>query len=457
MLYIDADFTDAMKHVLTIAGHDLSSGAGVTKDLEIFLALGLHPLSIPASFVIQGPGGVSDLFPTPPKPFTRMLDTAKNEVQLDGIKIGVLGEHLQVKAVASFLKGYREKPIVVDPVIVSKNGFRLMSASDLRFMIRHIFPLCYLITPNADEASAIVKKPIRNVAEMERAAMLLSQLGPRNILLKGGHLPGDPVDLLFDGNQMLTHKRVRMERVVHGTGCALSSLMLSFIVLGYPLREAFLEAERLMGELLKESYRLNGSGYWYTSLTRIAHKGNERWRVLKSLYDASVKLEYLNMVALIPDAQMNVGYAIPEASGIEDVAAFPGRIGESHGKAYFKGGPEFGASSHVARLILTYMKYYPHMRSCANLRYDQGLVERAKKSGMAVARADRRKEPKRPEGVEGWNLDFLVEKTLKGAGSPPDIIYDTGDIGREPILRLFARDPEELLKKMEMMESWKTN
>jgi hydroxymethylpyrimidine kinase / phosphomethylpyrimidine kinase / thiamine-phosphate diphosphorylase len=447
----------AMKHVLTIAGHDLSSGAGITKDLEIFLALGLHPLSIPTSFVIQGPGGVRDLFPTPPKPFARMLNTVKNEVVLDGIKIGVLGERLQVKPIASFLKEYREKPIVVDPVIASKNGFRLMSDSDLRFMIRHIFPLCYLITPNADEASAILKKPIRNPGEMESAAILLSQLGPRNILLKGGHLPGDPVDLLFDGSQMLTHKRVRMERVVHGTGCALSSLMLSFTVLGYPLREAFLEAESLMGELLKESYKLNGSGYWYTSLTRIAHNGNERWHVLKSLHDASVKLEYLNMVALIPDAQMNVGYAIPEASGMEDVAAFPGRIGERHGKVYFKGGPEFGVSSHVARLILTYMKYYPHMRACANLRYDQGLVERAKKFGMAVMLADRRKEPERAKSAKGPSLDFLAEKALKGAGSPPDIIYDTGDIGKEPILRLFARDPAELLKKMEMMQSWKTN
>jgi hydroxymethylpyrimidine kinase / phosphomethylpyrimidine kinase / thiamine-phosphate diphosphorylase len=446
-----------MKHVLTIAGHDLSSGAGVTKDLEIFLALGLHPLSIPTSFVIQGPGGVSDLFPTPPKPFDRMLKTAKNEVQLDGIKVGVLGETLHVKAVSSFLKEYREKPIVVDPVIASKNGFRLISDDGIRFMIRHIFPLSYLITPNAVEASTILKKPIRNAGEMERAAMLLSQMGPRNVLLKGGHLAGDPVDIFFDGSQILTHKKVRMEREVHGTGCALSSLMLSFILLGYPLKDAFLEAESLMEKLLKESYKLNGNGYWYTSLTRILHEGNERWRVLKSLHDASVKLQYLNMVALIPEVQMNVGYAIREALGMEDVAAFPGRIGHSRGKICFKGGPEFGVSSNVAKLILTYMKHYPHMRACANLRYDHGLVERAKKFGMAVTRADRRKEPERAESVAGRSLDLLVEKALKGAGSPPDIIYDTGAIGKEPIIRLFARDPEELLRKMEIIQSWKTN
>jgi hydroxymethylpyrimidine kinase / phosphomethylpyrimidine kinase / thiamine-phosphate diphosphorylase len=446
-----------MKHVLTIAGHDLSSGAGITKDLEIFLALGLHPVSIPTSFVVQGPGGVSDLFPTPSKPFDEMLKTTRDAMELDGIKVGVLGETIRVKAVSSFLKGCREKPIVVDPVIASKNGVKLLSDEGLRAMIKHIFPVSYLITPNIYEASTILKKPIRNAVEMEGAALLLSQLGPKNVLLKGGHLPGDPVDLLFDGRGVFTHKKPRIDRNVHGTGCALSSLILSFIVLGYPLREAFLEAEREMEEILKESYQLNEKGYWYASLTRIVQKGNERWRVLKSLHDASVVLQNLNMVELIPEVQMNVGYAIREARGIEDVAAFPGRIGHSHGRVCFKGGPEFGVSSHVARLILTYMQYYPHMRACANVRYDNGLVGRARKFGMAAMRAERPKEPERGKGAEARGLDCLVEKALKGTEKPPDIIYDTGDIGKEPIIRLFARDPSELLKKMEMMLSWKIN
>ena len=446
-----------MKHVLTIAGHDLSSGAGITKDLEIFLAVGLHAVSIPTSFVIQGPAGVNDLFPVPAEPFGRMLKTAKNEMALDGVKIGVLGEITQVKAISSFLKDYREKPIVVDPVITSKNGFKLISDDGLRLMIKHIFPLSYLITPNIDEASTILKEPIRNATEMERAAMLLSQLGPRNVLLKGGHLPGDPIDVLFNGKDVFMHEKTRIGREVHGTGCALSSLMLSFILLGYPVKEAFLEAENEMEALLKESYKLNGKGYWYSNLTRIAHKGNDRLHVLKSLHDASLKLQNLNMVALIPEVQMNVGYAIREARGIEDVAAFPGRIGHSHGKVCFKGGPEFGVSSHVASLILTYMKAYPHMRACVNIRYDDGLVERAKQCGMAVMSMDGRTEPECVKRVEGRSLDFLVEKALKASGSPPDIIYDTGDVGKEPIIRLFAKDPSELLKKMEMMQSWKIN
>jgi hydroxymethylpyrimidine kinase/phosphomethylpyrimidine kinase len=274
-----------MKHVLTIAGHDLSSGAGITKDLEIFFALGLHPLSIPTSFVIQGPGGVSDLVPTPIKAFSRMLDTARNEVRIDGIKVGVLGGRAQVRAASSFLQGYREIPIVLDPIISAKNGFRLISDEGLDLMIKHLFPLSYVITPNIEEASTILKKRIRNVREMEQAARMLFQMGPKSVLLKGGHLPGKPVDLLFDGEEVLTHERPRIGRQVHGTGCTLSSLMLSFIVSGYPLKEAFARTEHEMKNILKESYRLNGSGYWYSSLTRIACKAGGRRQDLRSVHD----------------------------------------------------------------------------------------------------------------------------------------------------------------------------
>jgi hydroxymethylpyrimidine kinase/phosphomethylpyrimidine kinase len=448
-----------MKHVLTIAGHDLSSGAGITKDLEIFFALNLHPLSIPAGFVIQGPRGVSDVIPTPRKAFSAMLNTTAHDVRLDGIKIGALGAATHVRMVASFLEKHRAIPLVVDPVLASKNGRTLLSDDGLKVLTGLIFPRAYLITPNIDEASRILKRKIRTVKEMEQASLMLSKLGPKHVLLKGGHLPGEPIDILFDGKEAVVYTKVRLERHVHGTGCALSSLMLSFIVLGYPIREAFLEAEKTMEELLQESYRIDSSehGYWYTALTRIASRGHERWQVIKALNAASARLQALNMVELIPEVQMNMGYAIRGAGGTEDVAAFPGRIGQSHGKLWFKGTPEFGASSHVARLILTYVHYHPHIRACVNLRYDDTFIERARLSGLDVRQADRRREPENSKGVEGRSFDFLVDNTLKGADRPPDIIYDTGDMGKEPIIRLFARDPAELLTKMEMIRSWKTN
>jgi hydroxymethylpyrimidine/phosphomethylpyrimidine kinase len=148
---------------------------------------------------------------------------------------------------------------------------------------------------------------------------------------------------------------------------------------------------------------------------------------------------------------MNIGYAIMNAGGIEDIAAFPGRIGKRGDGIYFRGDPEFGASSHVARLILTYMRHYPYVRACVNIRYDKAILAKAKERNMYVVFFDRKKEPSKVRGAEGKSLDYLVDIILRRVKRPPDIIYDKGDTGKEPIIRLFARDPQELTEKMEMI------
>jgi hydroxymethylpyrimidine/phosphomethylpyrimidine kinase len=178
-----------MKRVLTIAGHDLTSGAGITKDLEIFFGLGLHALSIPTSFVIQGPHGVRSVAPTPARPLAAMLKTVTEEIDLDGIKVGVLSDARQVKKIAPFLRKYHEKPIALDPVTRSKNGQALLSPDGLKHCVEEIFPLVFLLTPNLDEASQLTGEKIANLKEMKQAAKMLLAMGPKYVLLKGGHLP----------------------------------------------------------------------------------------------------------------------------------------------------------------------------------------------------------------------------------------------------------------------------
>jgi hydroxymethylpyrimidine/phosphomethylpyrimidine kinase len=158
----------------------------------------------------------------------------------------------------------------------------------------------------------------------------------------------------------------------------------------------------------------------------------------------------LNLVECIPEVQMNIGYALEGAKGIEDVAAFPGRIGHHGGKVLFKGEPQFGTSTHVARLILNFMQYFPQVRSCANVRYDKATVEKARKKDLVVVFLDRQQGARKIKEREG-SLDLLIGKALKDMENPPDIIYDEGDIGKEPMIRIFARSPLELLKKMEMI------
>jgi hydroxymethylpyrimidine/phosphomethylpyrimidine kinase len=230
-----------------------------------------------------------------------------------------------------------------------------------------------------------------------------------------------------------------------------SSLVISFLAEGYDKREAFVTSGNIMGELLSDSYRIDKEGYFYASPGVTNSILSERWRVIQALKRAGEKLKRDNMVGLIPEVQLDIGYAIRNARGTEDVAAFPGRIGCYEGQVYIKGEPAFGASCYTAKLIIACMRHYPHMRSCVNVRYDRAIIEKALKKDFHVLFLDRKKGPKKAKEVEGGSLDRLINEALKETSSPPDIIYDAGDMGKEPTVGLFARDPLEITKKMEMI------
>jgi len=440
-----------MKTILTIAGYDPSSGAGITKDLDIFSSLGIHGISVPTCLALQGPQGVLDVYPIPYVQFIEMIDMVKNGLPVEGIKIGALWNEAYVERTASFLSNLDNIPLVVDPVIESKNGTRLLTDKGLAKLIETILPLTDVVTPNLHEASLIIGKEVNTLEDMKTCAKDIFDMGAGAVIVKGGHLKGEPVDLLFDGNEFTSWKKRRINREVHGTGCTFSSLITTFLVLGYDKKEAFLASEKAMEEQLGDSYRIDADGYFYTSSGIINSRFSDRWNVLQTMAEAGEMLCRLNMTEMIPAVQMNMGYAIKDAKGVEDIAAFPGRIAMHEGKILMKREAAFGASSHVARLVLTCMKYYPHIRSCVSVRYDRAIIEKAHESDMNVLFFDRKSEPEKLKEAEGKSLDFMTEKTLRWADQPPDIIYDLGDVGKEPIIRLFAKDPLELIKKMEMI------
>jgi hydroxymethylpyrimidine kinase / phosphomethylpyrimidine kinase / thiamine-phosphate diphosphorylase len=440
-----------MKTVLSVAGYDPSSGAGVTKDLETILSCGLHGLTVPTCAVIQGPLGVRSLFPADKESFREALGVLSEETPVDGVKVGVLCDAYYVETLSEFISPWKV-PTVVDPVLAAKNGTKLITPKGLQRFIERILPLATVVMPNWEEASALSGLTVTDLESAEKAARKLLAMGPRSVVVKGGHSGGDPVDLLYDGKDITIWSRRRVKRQIHGTGCTLSSLLISFLVLGYPLKEAFAAAEERMEKIISNTYTLSQKGYSYLSPGSISANQANRFSVLETMKEAQDRLMVLNPVHLVPEVQMNLGFAAEGARGVEDVAAFPGRIGAHQGKLLFKGVPDFGSSSHVARLILNCMRLFPHFRSAANLRFDHVFIERARAMGMEAIFFDRQREPDEVKGAEGRSLDFLMTEALKGRSVPPDIIYDYGDMGKEPIIRLFARNPLELISRMEMIE-----
>jgi hydroxymethylpyrimidine kinase / phosphomethylpyrimidine kinase / thiamine-phosphate diphosphorylase len=440
-----------MKKILAIAGYDPSSGAGITKDLEVFASMGAHGLSVPTCIVLQGPQGVRDAYPVPYSQFYEMIDMAQSELPVDAVKIGVLWSEACVDKIASFLDKAGKTPLVIDPIIAAKNGTRLLTDEGLRRMVDVLFPRADVITPNVDEASAITGRKVTSLRDMKNCAKSLLDRGPKAVIIKGGHLKGDPVDLFYAGKEFLTSKRQRIDRTVHGTGCMFSSLITSFLAQGYDKREAFVESGRAMEDLIGDSYRIDKDGYFYASPGITNSIVSERWRVILTLKQAGEVLKRDNPIELMPEAQMDLGYAITSARGVEDVASFPGRIGCHEGQIYTKGEPAFGAAPGMAKLILACMRYYPQMRAGGSVRYDRAIIEKAMGKGLDVLSLDRKKESKRAPGAEGRGPDLLLGEALRRIERPPDVVYDPGGMGIEATLGIFAKDPLEITKKMEMM------
>jgi hydroxymethylpyrimidine/phosphomethylpyrimidine kinase len=206
-----------------------------------------------------------------------------------------------------------------------------------------------------------------------------------------------------------------------------------------------------MDELIREGYRISKDGYSYISSGVLNHKLSEKWKVFRAMQEAVKQLGLLNPVECIPEVQMNIGYALSGPQGIEDVVALPGRIGVHEGKVYCKGEPQFGASRYVASLILNVMEHFPTQRSCANIRFDETFIARAREKGLSVSRLGGGMKASKAREMKDNDFDSLIKKILKEVDNPPDMIYDEGFVGKEPMIRLFARSPLELIQKMEMI------
>lgn len=441
-------FRESMKNLLTIGGHDLSNGAGITKDLEVFSAYGCHGLSVPTSFVVQGPGGVSSVDTVSIGLFAEMLQRAGEDFALSGVKIGALADELHLEIVAEFLDACVDAPVVLDPIVQAKNGSRLITDEGITAMVERLLPLVTCLTPNLEEAGILLGKKVDGVRAMGRAAKDLAAMGPHSVVVKGGHMSGDPVDVLFDGADVLTHTRKRVGRTVHGTGCLFSSCLLSFLAYGFPPREAFMETERAMDRLIEGSTQPAEGGYFYAAPGADAGLNGRKWEVFQAMVEAAGRLAELDVGGLIPARGMGMGYAALGALTPDDVATFPGGISLRRGRLHI-GTPGFGVFSDAAAVCLACIKHYPFLRSAALIKYDGASVERANQKGLSAVRLDK----SAASGKEGP----IIESALKRTAGPPDLVYDPGSGGREPLIRLFARSPRELIEKMETIRPCTTN
>jgi hydroxymethylpyrimidine/phosphomethylpyrimidine kinase len=218
--------------VLAIAGSDSGGGAGIQADLKTMLALGVHGMTVVTAVTAQNSLGVQGYWELPPEAVRAQLASVLGDIGADAVKTGMLASAAIVEAICDEL-AQAAGPVVVDPVAVSKHGDSLLSAGTLETVKERLLPLATVVTPNLLEAELLTGLTIGDEDAMLQAARIIADMGPHWVLVKGGHLPGNPVDLLFDGSTATRYEGQRISgRHTHGTGCTLASAIASRLAVG---------------------------------------------------------------------------------------------------------------------------------------------------------------------------------------------------------------------------------
>ncbi len=241
----------AMIKVLSIAGSDPSSGAGIQADLKTFQTLGAFGMAVPAALTVQNSRGVAGVEAVSARMLAKQVEALFSDIRPDAVKTGMLLTKSNVEVVAAEIKRFRIKNLVVDPVLASSSGRILLQANAVRALRERLLPLAILITPNVPEAGELTGMKIASYHDMDYAAGKLLDMGPRYVLIKGGHLRGPATDTLYGGKTVLSFSTSRRKGEFHGTGCVLSSAAAVFIARGLHVEKAVENAKQLVDRMLK--------------------------------------------------------------------------------------------------------------------------------------------------------------------------------------------------------------
>jgi len=434
---------------LTIAGSDSCGGAGIQADLKTFAALGVHGMTAITAVTAQNTLGVRLIQTVDADLVREQIEAVVEDIGVDAAKTGMLYSSEIIDVVAEEVERHNF-PLVVDPVMIAKGGTRLLKSEAVETLIRRLIPLATVVTPNALEAEVISGIRVETLEDGKRAAERISAFGPEAVMVKGGHIKADgraPDILLWRGEFTILEAERIETRSTHGTGCSFSAAITAELAKGKTILEAVKRAKELVHLAILYGLEM-GRGHAPLNPMASLYNEAERYRVLRNVGEAARLLEgHPGVAKLAPEVQINLGMALPYARDHRDVAAIRGRIVKMDGGVKASGCPEFGASRHVARTIVTAMKFDPEKRAGMNIRYSEEILRIAREIGLSISFYDRRREPPEVKEQEGKTTIWGVEEAVKRLGRLPDVIYHLGDVGKEPMILLLGRTAVEVAER----------
>ncbi|MEA3281871.1 MAG: bifunctional hydroxymethylpyrimidine kinase/phosphomethylpyrimidine kinase [Euryarchaeota archaeon] len=431
-----------MQCILTIAGSDSGGGAGIEADLKTFSALGMHGACAITSVTAQNTLGVTRVYDLPEDVIVDQIRAVTSDIRVGYAKIGMLSSEGIVRTVAGEIEGIS---FVLDPVMSAEAGGSLLADDALDALISELIPIASVVTPNVYEASAITGIRIRSIEDAGRAAAAIVTLGCQAAVITGGHLDGTDVLCESSNGEIESPRLIRgagglIKGGTHGAGCTYSAALASYLANRLSVSDACTAAKVFVERAIANSSRI-GRGVAPVNQTRGVTNDAARYQAIADVSAAVKAIEDSESFgSLIPEVGCNIGSAIPAAQSVGDVAAVRGRIVTvGDGRARAVGCAEFGASSHIARLILAVMQFDPMVRSALNIRYSEAIVSACEECGYTVASFDRKDEPPHHK-----TMDWGAEYAIREAGSVPQVIWDAGGVGKEAMVRILGRSAVEV-------------
>lgn len=435
-----------LRSVLSIAGSDSSSGAGIQADLKTLSSLGTYGCSAITAITVQNTKNIFEVFPIPSEIVIRQINSILNDIRIDAIKIGMVYDEIIINKIFKILNNTKI-PIIVDPIFTSTSGKNLIKYEAIKALTKKILPIATIITPNINEATQLSGIDIKNKEDLVKSLTKMKKLGPKNVIVKGGHLLSEhSIDTLIDDKLNIiefSNSRISIPEN-HGSGCNFSAALSAYISQGYEIPIACKLANEFINSVLKNLLYI-GKGYPVTDTALTTSSSAFKFHVIEELSIAINELEAITDVGkLIPETQSNFAYAIPNATSIKEVAGIKGRIVRIDQKVKASSCIEFGATQHIASAVISYMNINPLMRAGFNIKYDKKIIELLQ-SFMKISEYDRRLEPQKLKEKEGYTIQWGVKKAILKDKEVRGI-YHKGDIGKEPMIILFGHNPAEIVE-----------
>ncbi|MGZ4949166.1 MAG: bifunctional hydroxymethylpyrimidine kinase/phosphomethylpyrimidine kinase [Halobacteriota archaeon] len=425
---------------MTIAGSDSGGGAGIQADIRTFATLGVHGTSAITAITAQNTLGILETYHLPPSVIVDQMTAVFSDLDIRCVKTGMLATSKIAEAVADILS-LHEVPVVVDPVMAAEAGGQLIQG-DPKEVFKRLLSEATSVTPNTREAEILSGITVRDLDDMKRAAYEIYASGPKSVIVTGGHLNG--TDVVYNGDFEVL-KGSLVEGGTHGAGCTFSAAVTAFIAKGYDVLRSAKMAKAFVTDGIRNGERI-GAGVGAVNQVAATLDKAERYLTVLDIEGALRTIKTIS-AELIPEVGSNLAMATSRAKTIADVAGVRGRIIKVGQTTTPVGCVAFGASHHVGRVVLAAMQVDTNIKSAMNVRCSKEVLDACRDLNCVISSFDRMEEP-HTTSVTEWGTTNAIETSVEAGRGMPEVIYDGGGKGLEPMVRILGHSAQEVADKV---------